>query len=246
MMSMFAIFFSVAAAHQPTFSADHADPDDAYAVEDEDLSIVLYQEISCEIPRVWLRYDTDPGYDLWLQLGVPVIDRLVDYRPSIAVLAAGLPEVELPFETPEGLGGVIYDTESVEPGTFYEAFTATESWVIFEDEVTIPEGGEVFVVAWHPAGQTGKLWVASGTVEDFSDVDWDAAADWGELVNDFHETGAYSDPPLTVDTTCEVEEAAPEEEEAAPTGCAAAGAPAAGWALLGALGLLRRRRPRAA
>lgn len=239
-MTALLLFAATAAAHQPAFSADHATPDVAYEVPDEDLSIVLYQEISCEVPRVWLSYDVEPGYDLWLQLGVPVIDRLVDYRPSIAVLGAGLPAVELPFEVPEGLGGVIFDTRDAEVGSFYEPFTATESWVVFEEEVTIPDGGEVYVVAWHPEGQTGKLWVASGTVEDFSDVDWDEAASWGELVNDFHETGVYSDPPAVVETTCEAE-SSPDDPSG---GCAVMGTGASGWAVLGALGLLVRRRHR--
>ena len=107
---------SAALAHQPSYSqGEHSAPESAWAITDIDLSIVLYHPITCESPQLWLGFRADEPRDIFYQLGVPKIDRLSDYRPSIALLAPGLPAIEepLPFEVPEGLGGIITHTDDI-------------------------------------------------------------------------------------------------------------------------------------
>jgi hypothetical protein len=208
--SLFALFVclcfpSPADAHRPTFGEGFESEDTAFEVEDPDISIVLYKEVTCDDPELWMTYEAEAGFPLYIQLGVPNIYRLADYRPSLVLLHPGLPEADtdLPFEVPEGFGALVFDaTDRDEPDDFYEPFTATESWVWIEETVTLPESGTGYLVAYDPLGWTGKLWVAVGTVEDFSDVIPAQFGEWMREVNSFHETGAFEDPPAATDESC--------------------------------------------
>ncbi|HCH65273.1 MAG TPA: hypothetical protein DFR83_20880 [Deltaproteobacteria bacterium] len=199
-------FLTTAQAHKPSFSGDYDTPGEAWAVPDPEISIVLYQEITCDLQHLWMSLDGEAGFPLYIQLGVPVIDRLSDYRPSVALVAPGLPapEADLPFELPAGTGIQVFDTQDVEqPGDFYEPFTQTESWVLVEETVELPETGQAWLVAWDPGRQTGKLWVATGTVEDFSDVDPAEFIEWGAIVQDFHEVDPAVQAAARPERVCE-------------------------------------------
>jgi len=196
---------SAADAHRPTFGEGYGAEESAFEIEDPDISIVLYKEVSCDDPQLWMTYEAEAGYPLYLQLGVPNIYRLADYRPTLVLLHPGLPEAdtELPFDVPDGFGALVFDSaERDEPDEFYEPFTATESWVWIEETITLPESGTGYLVAYDPMGWTGKLWVAVGTVEDFSDVNPAQFGEWMREVNAFHETGAFEDPPAETDEAC--------------------------------------------
>jgi hypothetical protein len=198
-------FPSPADAHRPTFGEGYGSDESAFEIEDPDISIVLYKEISCDDPQLWMTYEAEEGYPLYIQLGVPSIYRLAGYRPTLALLHPGLPEpdADLPFEVPEGFGALVFDsTDRDEPDEFYEPFTATESWVWIEETVTLSETGTGYLVAYDPLGWTGKLWVAVGTVEDFSGVNPAQFGEWMREVNAFHETGAFEDPPAETDEAC--------------------------------------------
>ena len=103
-----------ALAHQPTMSDGTAiGPDSAIELDDIQLSRVIYHEITEDAPSLWLTFDVEEPQSLFVSLGLPLLDRLEDFRPAFAVLGPGLPAVELPFEAPEGLGGVLFETGEV-------------------------------------------------------------------------------------------------------------------------------------
>jgi len=230
------LLLSLGLAHKPTFATDCSSENTACIVGDPEVSIVVYQPVTCDVDQLWLSYYAPAGFQLYTQLGVPVIDRLEDYRPSMAVVHPGLPVADrpLPFDVPEGMGVLVF--EAGEPESFYEPFTQTDSWVVAEEYVELPQEGLGYVVAWDPEGWTGKLWLATGTVEDFSDVDPAEFAEWSQQVNDFHETGEFSDPPEVTEQVCEDD--APVEET---TGCGP-GLPAHAALAMTALAFSRRRR----
>ena len=211
----------LAAAHKPSYTdGQHTTEADAFAVANVDTSIVLYHTVTCESPLLWMAFRVDEPRDLYLELGVPVIDRLSDYRPSLAVLAPGLdpPPADLPFEVPDGLGVALIDSRDIdEPGDFFEPFTGTASWVMFQGEVALPEAGIGYLVAWHPERQTGKLWVAVGTIEEFGPEDFAKFGDWLPKTQIFHETGPYEldDDEQPSEVICDppVEETLPLEPE---------------------------------
>ena len=233
------VFFSLlslASAHKPSFGNTFTSSESAYQVVDPNISIVVYQELTCENPELWMSFDAEQNFPLYVQLGVPVIDWLDGYRPTVAVLAEGLPEApELPFDVPEGMGAVVFDSHQ-QPQEFYEPFTQTESWVWVEEWIEVT--GEGYIVGWHPDNHSGKIWLATGEVEDFSDVSISDFAYWTEAVNSFHETGRFERPEESEVIDC----LAPEEPSTEAKGCAVQGVGGIGLVFLSGLFGLRRRR----
>ena len=204
------LFAPSASAHKPTYTeGEHSAMEDAFPVVDPDMSIVLYHPVECDSQFLWLGVNLSEARPLYVQLGVPQIERLEDYRPILAIVAQGLPapRMELPFALPEGYGARVFDTASVDsPSEFFEPFTGTASWILHESTENLP-AGVGYVVAWPPSGQTGKLWVAVGDVEKFKAEDFENAAFWLEATQTFHETGNYVPEIPPVETICEPEPA---------------------------------------
>jgi NADH dehydrogenase [ubiquinone] 1 alpha subcomplex assembly factor 1 len=185
---------SSAYAHQPTMS-DGTAIDASHAIEFQDVQIsrVVYHEVTRQAPQVWITFQVDKPQKLFLQIGVPVLDRLRQYRPALALLGPGLPEVRLPFEFPKGLGGIALDTREVKKAKdFYEPFTGTKSWILREQEVKLPGAGRYYVVAYDPEGKTGKLWAALGRKEAWGAKDMLKMPRIIKEVRGFHEVAATS------------------------------------------------------
>jgi hypothetical protein len=179
---------ATAHAHKPAaIGGSYPTFDQALWVTDIDVSQVAYAELTDGDRALWLAFDAAAGTRLDLSLGVPVIDRLTDYRPSIAILGPGLPAIELPIETPPGSGGVIFDSAGREPEFFHEPFTGTDSWILVEEAVDLPETGTYYVVAWPPGVIVDKLWVAIGVREEFGISDVLSLPTIIRDVREFHE-----------------------------------------------------------
>ena len=231
-------------AHKPSFANDYFAAESAYAVDDPDISIVLYAEMTCTESELWMQMETGPRNEVWVELGVPMLDRLEEYRPSIALVAPGLPETDLPFEIPDNMGATIIHTDDVDdPVYFYEPFTQTESWILYQGWLEVPADEEVYLVSWNPDEFTGKLWVAIGKEEDFSDVSMSQFGEWVEKTQDYYE---FDETEEHVELDCsliaEPNEASPVSPEQS-SGCATSPNNTDQIGLLGLLlGLLFRRR----
>jgi NADH dehydrogenase [ubiquinone] 1 alpha subcomplex assembly factor 1 len=186
-------------AHRPTISdGSAADAEHAIEFEDVQVSRVVYHDVTEQAPQVWITFEVDQPQKLFLQIGVPVLDRLKAYRPGLALFGPGLPDVRLPFDSPSGLGGLILRTGDVDtPGTFFEPFTRTSSWILREEDVQLPEAGRYFVVAYEPSGEPGKLWVALGRKEDWGLRDMLNMPKIIAQVRGFHETAGRPEPSST-------------------------------------------------
>jgi len=150
-------------AHKPV-AIDESFPSPAQAlrIEELDVSQVAYVELAAEAPEFWMTFDIVEPIDLFVSLGVPVLDRLADYRPRLAVI-----------REPSGEEIATFDTAATRtPERFYEPFTGTESWILMEETVSISEPGTYYIVASAPPESADKLWVAVGRRESFglSDV----------------------------------------------------------------------------
>ena len=110
---------------------------------------------------------------LYLQAGVPKIDRYAALRPRMALLGPGLPppEVALPFTLPDGYGALLYDMDGETPVLFDEKFTGTESWQFPAQEPMAETTGRYYAVIYLPDGVEGKLWMAVGVEEQFGIAD---------------------------------------------------------------------------
>ncbi len=150
------------------YAGDHISAETAIPLRDIDVSQVAYHTATEAFPRVWFWFDAKADQIAKIQLGVPLIERFRDYRPAFALLGPGLPELALPFPAPEGLGGVLYSTESVvAPEVFHEEFTGTASWIFEMQSIRLPETGRYYLVAFASNGAPGKFWIAPGTLESF-------------------------------------------------------------------------------
>ena len=200
---------STALAHKPAAFGDagYSSAEDAYEIEDAATSIVIYREVTCERPELWLHLRAEKDFALFVQLLVPRIERLSNYRPAIAVVGKGLPMVDAGIALPAGMGAVVFRGDEVaEPKVFSEPFTGTEDWVLVEETVTVPETGDYYVVAWDPAHATGKLDVAIGTVEQFGADDFANAEEWTKKTRTFHETSDYPPAAPIEDTVCSADD----------------------------------------
>ncbi len=189
------VFPAVGLAHLPSLS-DGTEVDAAHArvIADPDISQVVYHEVTSGTSRLWLTFTGTAGQKLYAQIGVPVIDRLKDYRPAFAVIGPGLPAATLPFDIPAGLGGVVYTTDAVTPEFFHEPFSGTDSWILREETLTLPADGQYYVVAYVPSQQAGKLWLAVGKREQFGPLEILGLFDLLPRVQAFHETRSAGFP----------------------------------------------------
>jgi len=167
---------------------DHSTFENAIAISDINVSQVGYHEVTPALPRLWFSFSATEGQELHVELGVPQIDRLREYRPALAVLGPGLPAIEVPFAIPEGYGGWLFPTDDTgEPEAFHEPFTGTDSWLFPTKDLVLPSAGAYYVVAFVPSEQPGKLWMAVGTAEQFTLKDIFSLLDVIYRVRTFHE-----------------------------------------------------------
>jgi hypothetical protein len=178
-----------ALAHKPVWSdGTNIDSEHALALETIDVSQVVYYEITADTPQLWMTFEGTKDQVLYLQLGVPVIDRLKDFRPAVAVLGPEWPAPAVPFSLPEGDGGLVFGTAGMStPEVYHESFTGTDSWIFLEENVTLPATGKYYIAAYVPSGQLGKLWVSVGTKEEFGLKDLATFGETISKVRSFHE-----------------------------------------------------------
>lgn len=160
----------LAMAHQPTLSNGTATmPETAISLDDIQLSRVVYHEVTDDAQQLWLTFDIDKPQSLFITLGLPRIDRLKTFRPAFAVLGPGLPDVDLPFEHPQGAGGLLFLTDDVSnPVVFNEPFSGTTSWILREVDIDLPQAGTYYIMVYVPSSERGKLWIAPGQREEFT------------------------------------------------------------------------------
>ena len=149
----------------------------ALVVEDESISQVAYVRLTGDLPEAWLRIHVAEPTDVFLSLGVPVMDRLAGYRPSIRVVG------------PEGEAeGVIFEgSADGEPRRFHEPFTNTDSWIHVETWVPLPDAGTYYIVASSEPDVADKLWMSVGRREVFGVADVLSLPEVIRDVRGFHE-----------------------------------------------------------
>lgn len=139
----------------------------AHEVPDPEVSYVGYHEGTPGAPELWFTFEVEQGAPLYMQPGVPRIDRFETLRPAMALLGPGLPAVDVPFDLPDGYGGQIFSTEGQDPVVFEEEFTGTTSWQFPAIQLNAPDTGRYYLVGYVPSGDTGKFWLALGQEEVF-------------------------------------------------------------------------------
>lgn len=180
---------SIAEAHRPIFSEQKAvTAEDAVIIADPCVSQVIYREITEKTPQLWLGFDVEADFELFVQIGVPALERLKDFRPCFLVVGPGLPDTESKIRLPTGVGAKSFCTDKVEkPRFFHEHFTGTDSRILRSETVTLPEKGRYYVAAYDPDESGGKLWLSVGKREVFSVADMGLFPAWKQKIRTFHE-----------------------------------------------------------
>ena len=176
-------------AHRPVFTDDSAtSAETAIPMKDARMSQVVYREIKKESPQVWLTFSAPEDLKLFVQIGVPSIDRLKDFRPAMVLIGPGLPDENVPFKIPKNTGFMVLTTDKVsKPRFFHEYFTNTDSWILRGETVSLPKPGRYYLVAYSPEKKVGKLWLSIGKKESFSTEDWKEFPKWRKKIQAFHE-----------------------------------------------------------
>jgi hypothetical protein len=114
--------------------------------------------------------------NIYIELIVPVIeDYYKDFVPWFAIVGADLPipDIELPFELPDGYGAII--KENVEPGTnrdtFYEPFGGKSYYYGPILDINISISGTYYIYVWDPYHQGGDYVLVIGKGEFFGPID---------------------------------------------------------------------------
>jgi len=190
-------------AHRPIFGEKAAtDPNTAVLITQPAISQVIYRKVTKESKQVWLAFDVKEGFELFMQIGVPVLDHLKGFRPAMLVAGPGLPKGDFQVELPNEIGAKDFPTDSIkEPRFFHEHFTGTDSWILRSQTVVLPKSGRYYVVAYVPSGQNGKLWLSVGRKEAFGVAEWAKFGEWKKRIRKFHEasedTGGLRIPILS-------------------------------------------------
>ena len=183
------IFAESVYAHKPVWSdKSAADANNAIPLIDPNISQVVYRSLPAGPNQIWTASTAHTKFKLFVQIGVPVIERFKKFRPNLAVVAQGLPKSNLPFQIPADYGATVIDTNSVEPRFFHEPFTNTDSWILESKTIELPKSGTFYVVAFDLNQTGGKLWISVGKKEKFGLRDILSMGQTIKLVREFHES----------------------------------------------------------
>ncbi len=169
-LSLTVIYLKPVSAHIPFISNDnHGNAQNSLAIYDIAISKVIYQKLTFDSPESWITFKANQGDQLYFNLGIPLLEELKDFRPSIGLIT---PSSQISSVNALKESDVFPTFGITEPKTFYEPFTKTNSWTFREHKFTIPVTGNYYLVTYSPKGQIGKVWVSIGKEERFGPGDW--------------------------------------------------------------------------
>ena len=177
-------------AHIPFITGTkHSDFSKAFKLRDIETSSAIYQVHTSKNPESYIAFDGGEGERLHMHLGVPVIEGLEKFRPSVHVIPPSVPVQH--WSEPRFRARVeSFETDEIVPTFFHEPFTKTNSWVLLKTEVTLTENGEYFIVSRSESHEQGKLWVAIGYKERFGLSNWTSVPATIMEVRSFHQPEA--------------------------------------------------------
>ena len=180
-------------AHAP-FVADnnHATKESAFEVKYINVSQTVYQSISDATPESWIKFEGKRDQELYIQIGIPYIDRLKAYRPSVALIAGHeeWTQENLIDSRDQTQIQIFNSIDVISTEVFLEPSSNTKSWILLEKNIGLPKNGLYYLVSFSPTNMEGKLWVGIGGKEALSIDDIGKAHASIDEVRSFHEVGA--------------------------------------------------------
>lgn len=183
LMLLFWVVVPSAQAHRP----DWTEGAGATAVTNLTTSTAFYRELRSATEVDVYTFTAPAGEPLHAGINIPAIAGLENYHVAVALFGPGLPQDVglwvLPAEAPEGLGVVVFPSET--GADFFEPFTQTNYWGRQRLELKLPAAGTYYLVVWNPTGALGKYVLDVGTEEVFGLADLFQFPLWWVRVHDF-------------------------------------------------------------
>tara|TARA_B100000029_G_C17570074_1_gene956317 strand:- start:622 stop:1347 length:726 start_codon:yes stop_codon:yes gene_type:complete len=177
-----------ASGHIPYIADPNTSARNPIEIEDIHLSQVWYFEQETSDSDVWLFFNTETSDELFIQLGVPLLDHLKNYEPKITIYHIHIENDDDPGAPidPRELENLIWSfhehanyttnfpkpsdactrgTSRESPCIFHETFTDTYSWILSEDRLPV-EPGRYLIRG--TSEDKGTMWIAVGEREEFS------------------------------------------------------------------------------
>jgi hypothetical protein len=150
-------------AHIPFIANEnHVNKDSALEISDISVSKVIYQRLTLANPESWIKFNSSEDTVLHMQIGIPKITYLEDYRPNVEI-----------FENTISDKGLIMSAEYKNPPKeFHEPFTNTYSWILYDQKIALKKNQTYYISSYEIEKKTGKLWIGIGYKEQFNVSDW--------------------------------------------------------------------------
>lgn len=169
------LFTGTAYAHKPIESdGTNANYQSALKIPDHKISWVIYENLESNEAKFYEFY-AKKGDSFYASIVIPKLDRLENYKPSLALIGESILTNDLPvIDSALPTGGItIYNYDGDIPSKeFYEPFGQASYWERQEISLKIPETGTYYLMVYDTQGLDGKYSLAVGKIEDFSFIDF--------------------------------------------------------------------------
>ena len=163
------VFTSSVYAHKPIFTdGENTSINKAIKIDNPEISWAVYGELTDDSNVHYYKIDGEKGMDLYVQMTVPKIKNNENFTPSIAILGKEFekPEIEVPFEIPQGYGAKIIEPVEVKE-EFFEPFTQTRYLMRQEETIKLENDAPYYIVVYDKDKEEGKYTLTVGRKEEF-------------------------------------------------------------------------------
>ena len=180
----------LASAHFPYIVETETSLSDPIIIDNIQISQVWYFTHDKPTSDIWLKFTIEDPDQLFVQIGVPVLDKLENYNPTLEIyheheISQTNPHEHNIFTTNFDKPSEICTSSSTRtvPCVFHESFTDTYSWILAEDRIQL-EPGTYYLHG--KSDRKGTMWIAVGEIEDFSLLQLPYITDTTSAINSAH------------------------------------------------------------
>jgi hypothetical protein len=130
-------------------------------------SVAVYGRLSTPDEVDLYRFSAATEQEIPVEALVPIRRGSEFFRPAVAFLTKGGDELEVPFEVPDGYGGLIIPAPEGTRPTFFEPFSLERMYHGTEQKVSVKPGTVYYLAVFDPNSYMGDYSLGIGTVENF-------------------------------------------------------------------------------
>lgn len=181
-------------AHYPYYITHKTSISSPIFIDNIHKSQVWYFQQNSPNSSIWLKFTVNISDQLFLQLGVPQLEKFVNYNPTLKLYyqnnTLNQPQKHISYTTNFSKSPILCTSnpQTTIPCLFYEPFTNTYSWILIEKHLPLKPG------TYYIQGQSsneGIMWIAIGEFEDFSDNQFSNLIFTTSQIKNAHENNNY-------------------------------------------------------